>query len=189
MINTVIRKVAIVLVLIMVLTPTGVKSSLKVRGAAFIPMGVRFKDVYGSVVSNVQIEAATRVCKCLELWGNVDWFVKSGQSIGLRSFSHIDTINVSFGVKLPYKFSDCWLMYVGVGPSIGRIELKNFLPTGSERVLKGAVGAVVKTGLYCHLNKHIFIDFFVDYLHQPVRFQSTVQIGGFKVGTGLGLTF
>jgi hypothetical protein len=39
------------------------------------------------------------------------------------------------------------------------------------------------------INRNVFIDVFADYLYQPVNFETHVDIGGFKIGAGMGIKF
>ena len=36
---------------------------------------------------------------------------------------------------------------------------------------------------------NLLLDVFVDYLYQPVHFSTRIDIGGFKIGAGIGYKF
>jgi hypothetical protein len=69
------------------------------------------------------------------------------------------------------------------------VHLKNKSQCTHQTVSKWAVGGVLKTGIYYTVCERIFIDFFVDYLYQPVSFHHRVDVGGFKTGVGVGVKF
>lgn len=56
-----------------------------------------------------------------------------------------------------------------------------------ETLSKWVAGGVLKSGMYVWINQCAFVDLFVDYLYQPVHFETHVDIGGVKVGAGLGV--
>ena len=58
-----------------------------------------------------------------------------------------------------------------------------------RNVHKQAVGGIVKFGFYVEPVKHLYIDLFTDYLYQQIHFSKWMQIGGLKVGGGVGFCF
>lgn len=79
---------------------------------------------------------------------------------------------------------------MGAGPSFGRIWLKNKPHyREDERTTKTVFGGVVKSGIYYTITDCLFLDLFVDYLYQPVHFDKHVNIGGVKIGAGIGVKF
>lgn len=164
-------------------------SSFKVRTVAFIPRSERFRNIYGKAIGTIELEAAKRLCNHLELWVNSNVLFKHGRSIGFCNPTKIGTVNGSFGFKVPYQVRDCFTVYAGIGPNFTGIWLKNKSMCCKEKISKGAVGIVAKSGLDFFVREHLFFDFFVDYLYQPVNFQTRVDIGGVKIGLGFGGTF
>ncbi|MBA3956852.1 MAG: hypothetical protein H0X51_00445 [Parachlamydiaceae bacterium] len=135
------------------------------------------------------MEASTKWCDCYETWVNFDWFTKHGRSEGLKDPTRVSAANISLGIRLPYHFCDQVTGYVGIGPSLGRIWVKNDSYCSHEKVSKLVIGGVLKSGILYFINDCIFIDLFADYLYQPVHFETHVDIGGFKTGAGLGIKF
>lgn len=165
------------------------ESSLEVRSAAFFHSSHRFSEIYGHVSGSYQLEASLKFNDCFDAWVNFDWFSKHGRSEGLRDPTKVTIANISLGIKFPYQICEEWTAYVGVGPSLSRIWLRNRSRFDRETVSKLAVGAVLKSGVYYFINRCLFIDLFVDYLYQPVHFKTNVDIGGLKTGAGVGLKF
>ena len=79
------------------------KSSVALRGAAFVPASERFRDIYGDVGANYQIEACTDLTRCLDGWLNANWFMKHGKSDGLHDPTRVNIANLSLGFKSPTK--------------------------------------------------------------------------------------
>lgn len=166
-----------------------IESSLEIRSAVFFHSSHRFREIYGNVGGSYQLEASTKFNDCFETWVNFDWFSKHGKSEGFEDSTRVRIANISLGIKFPYQICEQFTAYFGIGPSLSRIWLKNDGQCSHERVSKLAIGGVLKTGVYYFINKCIFIDVFVDYLYQPVHFETHIDIGGFKTGVGVGVKF
>lgn len=167
----------------------GIDSTLEIRAAAFFHSSDRFRDIYGNESGCYQLEASAKLYKCWDSWANLDWFSKHGKSENFKEPTKVRIVNFSFGVKFPYQLSKDFTAYVGIGPSFARIYLKNKLHHDHESLSKLASGGVLKTGIYYTLTSRVFMDFFLDYLYQPVKFDSSIDIGGLKVGLGIGARF
>lgn len=165
------------------------ESSVEIRSAAFFHSSERFREIYGNVGASYQLEASTKLYDCLDGWANFDWFSKHGKSEGFNDPTRVSIANISLGIKFPYQFCEKFTAYIGIGPSLSRIWLKNKSQCGNEKVSKLVIGGVLKTGVYYFISRHVFIDVFVDYLYQPVHFETNVAIGGIKTGIGVGVKF
>lgn len=165
------------------------QSSLEVRSAAFFHGSDRFREIYGNVGVSYQLEASTKLYDYLDGWANLDRFSREGKSEGFNDPTKIRITNISLGIKLPYQFGEKFIAYIGLGPSLSKIWFKNKSQCCHETVTKWAIGGVLKTGVYYFISERLFIDLFVDYLSQPVHFETRFNIGGFKTGAGVGFTF
>ena len=123
------------------------------------------------------------------MWGNLDLFSKPGRSVGLGNSTKINIANTSVGIKLPFQYSEEISPYIGIGVSFSRVWLKNNSFCGEEKASKFAVGGVLKTGIYYFLTESVFLDVFIDYLYQPVHFETDVDVGGLKTGMGIGVKY
>lgn len=137
-----------------------------------------------------QLEASTNnICGCFDGWANLDWFSKKGRSHGFNKPTRVNIGNISFGIKYPYQFSEKWVGYLGIGPSVSKIWLKNKTHCGRAKTSKFAGGGILKVGVQYFIGKHLFTTIFADYLYQPANFKTHVDIGGLKIGAGLGIRF
>lgn len=169
---------------------SGMKSSFKVRIAAFWPlMSGRFREIYGDVTPNYQIEAGFTFRDCYQVWVNFDWIYKRGHSHSLHDSTTLNIGNLSIGLSLLHHFSKSFTAYAGLGPSFGRINVHNTFTHIHRNETKYPVGLAVKSGLLYHFNCRYFVDIFVDYLYQPTSFKTKVDIGGLKTGIGIGIDF
>lgn len=171
------------------LRPSYPNSKLAMRCASFFHASQFFRDIYNKVGVDYQLEFTRKVFACMEAWGNLDWYSKSGNSVRFHKKTRVKIANVSVGLKYVYKISNQFDIYIGLGPSLGKIFLKNKINKSDQKLSKYALGAVAKTGLRTYLRYNLILDLFFDYIYQPVHFESHVNIGGAKIGLGLGKAF
>ncbi len=169
-------------------------TSLEIRAAGFYPSSSRFKDIYDEVGMSYQIEGSIKLHQFVYGWFNFDRYSKKGQTLEFGNPTKVTIDNISFGVKLPYRLTEQFSPYIGIGPTFSRIRLKNKSPCPNlggddEYAKKWATGGILKTGVYCYLRSDLFIDIFMDYVYLPVHFEDTVDAGGLKVGIGVGAKF
>lgn len=178
--------------LLLVLTSTPLLEArgarIEFRYAGFWHSSSLFRHIYGNWSSDYQLEADIDLCGPYEFWANFDYFTKSGRSIGLHSRTRANIAVGSIGYKYLFQTCRCFTPYVGLGISVGGIWIDNKLfCCGKDKGSKASVGAIVKSGVYYNLTENLYLDFFVDYSYQPVKFHKTVDLGGVKTGIGLGL--
>lgn len=160
---------------------------VEIRSAAFFHSSKRFREIYGNVGGSYQLEVSTYLCDNFVSWVNFDWYSKHKKSKECASRIRIE--NISFGIKYPYQFCN-FTAYVGIGPSISRVFLKNKTRCcRRERLSKLAFGGILKTGVNYFITEDVFLDLFFDYLYQPIHFDTWVDIGGIKTGVGVGIGF
>lgn len=164
-------------------------STFKIRGGAFIPRCDLFRDIYGKVGGFGELEIATHVHPHVEVWANANGFFKRGHSLGFCNQTRIAIGSGSIGLKFPYEFCNCFTLYLGAGPSFAGIWLKNKSICGCDKITKGSAGGVVKSGFMYHFKSRWFVDLFFDYVFQPTHFQRHIDVGGARIGLGLGISF
>lgn len=165
------------------------ESSIALRAAAFFPASKRFREIYGDIGADYQLEASCQLMSCLDLWVNFDWFSKSGKSEGERDSTRISIANASIGVRAIYRFCGGFI-YLGIGDNFSGVWIKNNSNfTSNKHTSKQGMGGVVKSGFGYHFQGCAFSGLFVDYLYQPFHFNRHVNVGGFKVGGELGISF
>lgn len=181
----------------------GIESTVEIRTAAFYHTSKDFRDIYGDFGPSYQIEFSVSCNCCYAWWGNFSWFNKDGTSTGNNCSNvvpncdcsghpstRVNIANISFGIKFPYCICERLVGYVGIGPVLGNIWLKNYITRSYvEKTSKLALGVIGKLGVDYYLTQCLFVDLFVDYLYQPVHFDKQVDIGGIQAGVGLGFSF
>jgi len=164
-------------------------TTIEARVAGLFPSGGLFREIYGDCIDCYEIEASTPIYGCFDAWANIDWMSQLGGQTRDTRFTRISIVNLSFGLKYPYMLSDNLIAYVGIGPSFGIIRVHNELSNSHRNAMRVAVGGVFKTGLQYYANEHLFFDLFFDYLYQPSQFNTHADVGGSKLGLGVGYRF
>jgi outer membrane protein len=170
------------------------QGTLQLRAAAFFPSSNVFRDVYGRAVGDYQIEAGMKVSCLWELWANMSEFKKRSSRHGCRS--NCEVTNFSMGLKYIFPMNAKVLVYAGLGPVFGKVDLlqRSCGREGQRHRIKSAFGLVLKSGMRYTFYQTIFIDLFADYFYQPVHHQRLRDdrlrgVGGVKTGAGLGFAF
>jgi hypothetical protein len=171
-------------------------NKIELRAAAFLPASHRFKKIYGDLGTSLQLEAARGLknCKYLEVWENLEWIFMHGKPIRSCGSTKIDIVNISLGLKTIGKvISNTVYLYVGLGVDFGVISLNNHMHCGPERLKQhktsSAWGGIGKMGAQIFLRPGLYLNAFGDYLYLPVAYHRTVDVGGWKIGIGLGGNF
>ena len=131
---------------------------IQIRSDAFFPSSDRFTHIYGKVAPSYEIELSTTFNQHLEGWVNFDYLFKTGQVEPCDASSKIWVGSGSFGFKFPYHFCECVAVYVGLGPNLAGVWLKNKSRCGHEFKRKFVVGGVAKSGIRYSFVPEYFLD-------------------------------
>lgn len=162
------------------------------RVASFYPTSKLFRQVYPPARVTYGIDISRQFYCNSYLWIDVDWFNKWGHSVGPKEFrrgTSIDLIPVSMGLKYVLPVTSAIDAYAGAGVAYTFLHVRNHSRFVHEHVYRQGFGGVVKTGLKLKLGCY-FVDLFGDYLYQQFHFYGHhTEVGGFKIGGGLGASF
>jgi len=169
-------------------------TKVAVRSAAFFHNSERFRHLFGNVGACFEVQASKPLPICAfagtpyELWTNFDWFSKEKkQSHSSQMRARI--ANASIGVNSVYSGCEKYDFYLGIGASVSRIFINKSSRYRSEKISKLAVGGVLKSGFRSYFYEPYFADLFVDYVFQSAKYHQQIDIGGLKMGLGLGIIF
>lgn len=155
------------------------------------------RDIYGNGTITLELENNYKFKPRVSLWGNFNASWKKGSSLNVDNPTHLYLYTLSVGPKFFLTINKTWLdLYLGAGLSGAYLHLRDdtsYLPDTTKRLSAGIVG---KTGFLISLNKAWILDLFFDYYYQPVSTRqsssltkSTLNIGGFRTGAGIGYRF
>ena len=153
------------------------------------------KKIYSNGAPDIELEGSVTIHPNISVWSNLNYVWKTGHSTAFANATHLDLGTLSLGVNLmtPSKWSST-LVYIGLGISGAYVDTKDhtaYLPINTSKL---GVGCVAKLGIFIPCIKHVFLNPFFDYYYQPIHttnsaHHSTVDMGGFRTGLGIGYSF
>jgi hypothetical protein len=168
----------------------------QLRAAAFHPTSSKFRKVYSQWEADYQMEMGKRLITDWSAFFNLSWVCKRGHLLGRNSRTRINVAPVSLGIKASYYTSSDWNLYSGVGATYTFLHIFDNSRFARKHTQKRSFGFITKLGAQHTLYNGIFFDFFADYLYLPFHFSDirkfkhhSVDVGGWKVGMGVGREF
>jgi len=133
----------------------------------------------------------------LNAYGAVEYFHRSGKSIGGRQKTALWSVPVNIGLKPVYAINDTMHYYFAVGPRYFYLHQHNHSSDVYKNRSRNGLGFFVNTGLNYALCDRFVIDIFGEYSYAKVHFHGrnsrvytrNIQIGGFTFGAGIGYEF
>ncbi len=187
------NKLSILLITFFVFSQSIVAASGEIRFdgrvAAFFPTNHIFRQLYGKAIASFEIEAARSFCDDFELWGNINWLCSHGKTLTFHDRTNFQNLNLSFGGKQIFCLDKCTQFYLGLGLNAAYVRVHNHSEFVRNKVYKYGVGGLAKAGFYFEPLDNLYFEAFTDYLYQVIHFEKHTQIGGFKVGGGIGVHF
>jgi hypothetical protein len=173
-------------------------TSLQARVAAFFPLTTRFKEPYGWVVPNYQLEASHRFdfSDAFEFWVNLNWTPWEGRRMSC-GFSDLNLLNLYLGASGFYRPNRIIYIYGGYAITPGWVWVTDHLTCCSscsphQKTYHDSafcLGALTRVGMQINLGAHIFLDFSIEGLYEVAFFHQGMGIGGVKTVGGLGGRF
>lgn len=162
---------------------------LDARVAAFTPSHKLMREIYGDWQAVYEVEMGRFLCPNYEIWGNLSALSTNGKTRTLHTKTQLENANVSLGAKYLFYLQPCTQLCLGAGINGAFVHVHNDSSYVKRHVYKYGVGGVLKTGIYYQPTETLFLELFADYLYQRIHFVHHVQIGGIKIGGGVGLSF
>jgi len=163
------------------------ENKVELRVAAFMPQKQLFRDIYGDVLPNYQLEISRTLCSPWEAFANIGFLYKKGHVHGCGS-SKIWVVDITLGPKYNFCISRCLDFYLGAGICLGGAHVNNkFCCSNKETAF--ILGGKIKTGFNFFLENNLYFDLFLDYFYEEAFFSNRVNIGGLNAGLGMGWPF
>lgn len=164
--------------------------------AYFHPTDSLFRDIYGGgVIYGIQFLYS--VTPCWYPWLSVNYFNKSGRSIGEKTKTEIDLVPIGFGIKYMFCPCSCWRPYLGIGPQVNYLHIDNDSRFVIDPVKKWGIGGTFEAGMmyrWCGF----FLDVFAKYSYMKFNFctdptegvlRRDADVSNFNFGGGIGYCF
>jgi hypothetical protein len=176
--------------------------TVQARGAAFIPLQEKLREIYGTGWPTVELESSYLLlnnlggkCYQLLLWENFGYTFKTGKSIGFGYYTNLNLFPVSIGIEYAIHIIDAFDFYFGIGPSYNFLWIENYDGFSTTHKFRNQFGFTTKTGFRYNFWKYLFLDVFGDYFFtqfnkMPDPIQSIDNhFSAFIVGGGIGGRF
>jgi hypothetical protein len=164
-------------------------TSIEARVAALFYASKRIRHLFGDVAPNYQIEVSRQFNRRWEGWTDIDFTDAHSKRRSQCCKSDILMYDLSLGLKYAYPLHRRVDVYLGLGPNLALTHIRNTFCCHRDVKWRFSVGAVAKSGIrFYSKKKTLFLDFFVDYLYQPIEYHG-LNIGGVKPGLALGGRF
>ena len=169
------------------------------RLAAFCPSSSRFTQVYGSAAIDYELQVSKEMTSYIDSWAGVSALAKSGLSYasglpGVENSTRVWMETMDAGLNLKVYFLRHLEAYAGLGAAYTFLHIHNNDPYLPRSFADNGWGFLSKLG-FKYYYRHIIVDIFADYLYAPLHFSGTdvsvssMNIGGWKIGGGLGIRF
>lgn len=155
------------------------------RNAFFFPSSSLERRIYHGTRLDYEAEISKHLFTNWYAWTNFTYFSKGGGSDPIGIPTRLTLYPLSFGVKYVYPIMCKLSAYAGIGANYTWMHLTNdSAAVPGEN--KGRWGATAKLGVYYDLTERLFVDGFADYLYIPMNLQLVNNVGGWRVGLGVG---
>ena len=165
------------------------QTSLSARFATFFPQSSRFQKVYGQSVPVYGAQFNIQWDPSWQLWTGLDGYSKSSRKNSGNYSSTVTSFNLSGGVNYLFKPMPQLELNFGMGSILGLIHLNNRCSCTREKTTAIVAGGMGSLRARWSVHSSIFVTLFVDYSYQLSFLQNHVNVGGAKLGGGLGGTF
>jgi hypothetical protein len=171
----------------------GAEGALEVRGGYFRLAEATAKKIYGKSIPDVELEGICFVNRYFNPWVNGSYIWKNGKTAALSSKTDLKMGVFGFGTKCFFPYRQVIRFYLGGGPCGAYLQVHDHSSFVPNKTVRWGGGVVGKSGLFFG-NKRLFFDLFFDYYYLPIRTrssasESSIDLGGFRVGGGFGSIF
>ncbi len=173
---------------------------LEFRISQFYPNSSDMRELFGDGV-NFQLTGSCPLCDGpdrwldgVNLWAAVDYFSKSGRSIGLDEKTTLRMVPLTLGLKCFFPLN----FYAAGGLKYYFVRTHNDSDFVKKTVKIKGLGAVVETGFITPLCNGFLLDVFMSYsfksfgapfISNPAVESLGLNVGGINVGAGIGYRF
>jgi hypothetical protein len=164
------------------------------RVAYYHPFSKKVRSNYGEGWAEYQFEISKGIDQYWRIWTGVGGFSRKGHSHGLNDRSTLQLIPVSLGIKYIYPLYSDMNFYVGGAACYSFLHIKHHSHHTHTNHNQGSWGALVQTGTTYFFKDCYYMNVFADYFFQDFHFSKSGQkfrldMNGYKIGVGLGLSF
>lgn len=157
-----------------------------VSGNYLLPSESRFRDIYGSGPIYPSITVGYKFNPYLYIYGGYSYFSKNGKSLVLEKPSKWKQSYLALGVGYYKNISIRFAWRASIGAMIVRFSEEAF----GDKVTANAMGVWLEANGIYKIGQCLFTEISLAYLYAPDTVEEIpIELGGIKIGIGLGFRF
>lgn len=168
---------------------TSSKHFIEGQTSVFFPQSSRFRRIYGDCAPVFGLQYTAEFVPNFEFWSGFSWCSKSSKHNRHCYHTSIKISNLSFGVNYVWRPLPKFDVCLGAGPIFGIVFLSNHSCCGHENTSSFALGGILRGETRWYFPFRIYLALFAEYFYQKTFFSNHVNIGGTKIGGGIGYRF
>lgn len=185
------------------------KTFLEFRISYYHPTSSELRKMFNSGGINYQLTGTIPICpnsqnlltRGTNLWTGVDYFSKTGHSIGFDEKTKITIIPITLGIKYFLPSFSCRLpgnFYAGGGMKYYFLYTHNHSDTVRRYINRNGMGGVGEIGFITNIKNNLILDIFTSYSSKsfdapsssnPAVEGTDLNVSGFNIGAGIGYRF
>lgn len=177
-----------------------VDCSIEARVSGFLPTSSRVREIYKRGWAVYELQVSQTYCNVWTPWIGGSWMTElNGRSRCFHNKTRLRLDGVRFGLQTQYCLTSCLQFYLGGGLIYNFLRIHDKSRFVKQHISKNALGSIAQIGLYYDFYKCFFLDLNFEYLYQRFNFsrdrrfrhvrRNDLNLNGFKIGAGLGVTF
>ena len=174
----------------------------EVRVAYYRPASKRVRDIYGDGWADYQLVLSAPLSCNWDLFGSVAGFGRNGRTSCFHDKTTLKLFPVSLGLRYVKTLDSSTIAYLGGAASYSFLRIHDHSPYVIEHTRKEAWGGLVELGINRYFWNCAYVSAFFDYYFQKFHFKdtrggyydgyierNTLNMNGYKIGVGLGVSF
>lgn len=154
--------------------------------ASFLPQSGRFQRIYGNSIPIYGAGLNFQWDPSWELWTSFEGYSKSSHICSGEAYTSITNFSFSMGPNFHLHPFSNFDVSIGLGPVFGAISLENQSWCEQSKSKAFVIGGAIRLNLRCWVHPRAFITLFSDYSYQHSFLDNNVNVGGTKLGGGMG---
>ena len=184
------------------------KTLLEFRVSYYYPNSSELRKIFNNGGINYQLTGTIPICpnfqgltRGVNLWTGVDYFSKTGHSIGFDEKAKITIIPITVGIKYFFPFFGCRLpgnFYAAGGMKYYFLYTHNHSNKIRRNINRRGMGSIAEIGFITNIENNLIIDIFGSYssksfgapsISNPAIEGISLNVSGFNIGAGIGYKF
>lgn len=166
---------------------------IEAKASYFLFQQKHVRELYKTGGFMPSIEIDSRIYKSTHWFLETAFLYKKGFSLETNSDLKLYLLPISLGFKQYFLECHPFKLYIKASPNWVWVKEKDTYPGFKPSVTKNTWGGTFGIGTVYYPMKHMILDFFINYLLDPLTIKNNVSgisnkvyLGGFQFGLGLG---